>query len=244
LVTVLRNNLNRQQERVRLFETGLRFVPSAAGGVEGLQQEAMLAGLIYGSRLPEAWANIAERVDFFDLKGDLESVLAVTGNAKDFSFQAGEHSAMHPGQTAAIYLGDELQGHIGALHPTLQQQLDIPANVFLFEIKLAAVSKARVPAFSPLSRFPEVRRDLAILIDRKWPAKALMDSVTESAGEHLTSLKVFDLYMGKGIDPQRKSLALGLTFQHPSRTLTEDEINASIVSVVQHMEENFAATLR
>lgn len=244
LVTVLRNNLNRQQERVRLFETGLRFVPSEADGVAGLQQEAMLAGLIYGNRLPEAWSNIAEAVDFFDIKGDLESVLAVTGNAKDFSFQAGEHSALHPGQTAAIYLNGELQGYVGALHPNLQQQLDIPKNVFLFELKLSAVTQARIPAFSSLSRFPEVRRDLAILIDRQVAAKALMDTVAAAAGEHVTDLKVFDVYMGKGIDPHRKSVALGLTFQHPSRTLNEDEVNASIDAVIKSLEANFAATLR
>ncbi|RYZ81586.1 MAG: phenylalanine--tRNA ligase subunit beta, partial [Proteobacteria bacterium] len=244
LVTVLRNNLNRQQERVRLFETGLRFVPTGAGGVAGLQQEAMLAGLIYGNRLPEAWSNIAELVDFFDIKGDLESVLAVTGRINDFSFQAGEHSALHPGQTAAIYLNDNLQGHVGALHPTLQQQLDIPKNVFLFELKLSAVTQARVPSFSSLSRFPEVRRDLAILIDRQVAAKSLVDTVSIAAGEQLIDLKVFDVYVGKGIDPHRKSVALGLTFQHPSRTLTEDEVNASIDVVIKSLEANFAATLR
>ncbi len=244
LVTVLRNNLNRQQDRVRLFETGLRFVPSEKGGVDGLQQEAMLAGLVYGNRLPEAWSNLAEAVDFFDIKGDLESVLAVTGNAKEFTFQAGEHSALHPGQTAAIFLNGELQGYVGALHPTLQQQLDIPKNVFLFELKLSAVTQARVPSFSSLSRFPEVRRDLAILIDRQVAAKALMDTVSAAAGEHVTDLKVFDVYMGKGIDPHRKSVALGLTFQHPSRTLNEDEVNASIDAVIKSLEANFAATLR
>ena len=244
LVSVLRSNLNRQQERVRIFETGLRFVPGSAGGVEGLQQEAMLSGLIYGNRLPEVWSNIAEAVDFFDIKGDLESVLAVTGNSKDFTFTNGEHSALHPGQTAAIYLKGELIGYVGALHPNLQQSLDIPKNIFLFEIKLSAVTIARVPAFANLSRFPEVRRDLAILVDRKVAAKTLVSAASVAAGEHLTDLKVFDVYMGKGIDPHRKSVALGLTFQHPSRTLNEDEVNASIDAVIKSLEANFAATLR
>ncbi len=244
LVSVLRSNLNRQQERVRIFETGLRFVPGSAGGVEGLQQEATLAGLIYGNRLPEVWSNIAEAVDFFDIKGDLESVLAVTGNSKDFTFTNGEHSALHPGQTAAIYLKGELIGYVGALHPNLQQSLDIPKNIFLFEIKLSAVTIARVPAFANLSRFPEVRRDLAILVDRKVAAKTLVSAASVAAGEHLTDLKVFDVYMGKGIDPHRKSVALGLTFQHPSRTLNEDEVNASIDAVIKSLEANFAATLR
>jgi phenylalanyl-tRNA synthetase beta chain len=244
LVSVLRSNLNRQQERVRVFETGLRFVPGRAGGVDDLYQEPMLAGLIYGSRLPEVWSNASEPVDFFDIKGDLESILAVTGHANEFSFTASEHPALHPGQTAAVCLNGEVLGHVGALHPNLQQSLDIPKNVFLFEIKLSAVTQARVPVFTSLSRFPEVRRDLAILIDRKVAAKTLVDAASEAAGEHLTDLKVFDVYMGKGIDPHRKSVALGLTFQHPSRTLTEDEVNASIDSVVKSLEANFAATLR
>jgi phenylalanyl-tRNA synthetase beta chain len=240
LVNALRHNLNRQQERVRLFETGLRFVPEA----EGLKQEPMLAGLIYGNRLPEVWANQVDGVDFFDLKGDLESLLTVTGDKASFSFQPAVHSALHPGQTAAIYRNSELVGHLGALHPTLQQQLDIPKSVYVFELALNAVMQARIPAFNSLSRFPEVRRDLAVLVDRELPAKALTDRVAADAGEFLTELKVFDVYMGKGIDPHRKSIALGLTFQHPSRTLNEDEINASMDAVIKSLEANFAATLR
>jgi phenylalanyl-tRNA synthetase beta chain len=240
LVSVLRNNLNRQQNRVRLFESGLRFVPSA----DGLKQEAMLAGLIYGSRAPESWANAAEVVDFFDLKGDLESLLALTGDESAFTLKSGSHSALHPGQTADIYRDGEWQGVIGALHPSLQQQLDIPQSVYLFEVRLAALLKARIPAFTSLSKFPEVRRDLALLVDRDLAADKLLTAVKEQAGEHLIDLKVFDVYMGKGIDPHRKSVAMGLTFQHPSRTLNEDEINASIDSIVQYLGANFSATLR
>lgn len=240
LVSVLRNNLNRQQNRVRLFESGLRFVPSA----DGLKQEAMLAGLIYGSRAPESWANAAEVVDFFDLKGDLESLLALTGDESAFTLKSGSHSALHPGQTAEIYRDGEWQGVIGALHPSLQQQLDIPQSVYLFEVRLTALLKARIPAFTSLSKFPEVRRDLALLVDRDLAADKLLTAVKGQAGEHLIDLKVFDVYMGKGIDPHRKSVAMGLTFQHPSRTLNEDEINASIDSIVQYLGVNFSATLR
>jgi phenylalanyl-tRNA synthetase beta chain len=240
LVSVLRNNLNRQQNRVRLFESGLRFVPS----VDGLKQEAMLAGLIYGNRAPEAWANTVESVDFFDLKGDVESLLALTGDEGVFTFKSSSHAALHPGQTAAIYRDGEWQGVIGALHPSLLQQLGIPQSVYLFEVRLSSLLKARVPAFASLSRFPEVRRDLAILVDRDVTADKLLTAVKNQAGEHLVDLKVFDVYMGKGIDPHRKSVAMGLTFQHPSRTLNEDEINASIDSIVQYLGANFSATLR
>ncbi len=240
LVSVLRHNLNRQQNRVRLFETGLRFVPSA----EGLKQEPMIAGLIYGSRAPESWANPAEVVDFFDLKGDLESLLALTGDNASFSFKPASHSALHPGQTAGVYRNDELLGFIGALHPTLQQQLDVPQTVYVFELSQAGVLTARLPAFTALSKFPEVRRDLAVLVERDLAAEKLLSAVKLHAGEYLTDLKVFDVYMGKGIDPHRKSVAMGLTFQHPSRTLNEDEINASIDSIIQYLGANFSATLR
>lgn len=240
LVSVLRHNLNRQQTRARLFETGLRFVP----GAEGLKQEAMLAGLIYGSRLPESWANIAGAVDFYDLKGDLEAVLALTGDDASFSFAPANHSAMHPGQTAGVYRNGQLVGYIGALHPTVQQQLDIPQAAYMFELEQAPLLLARIPSFSALSKFPEVRRDLAILVDRNLAVDALLMAVKKQAGEYLSDLKVFDVYIGKGIDPQRKSVAMGLTFQHPSRTLTEDEISASTTSVVKYLEAHFAATLR
>jgi phenylalanyl-tRNA synthetase beta chain len=240
LVTVLRNNLNRQQNRVRLFESGLRFVPAA----DGLRQESMLAGLIYGNRSPESWANAVELVDFFDLKGDVESLLALTGDQQAFEFRPEAQVALHPGQTAGIYRDGEWQGVIGALHPSLQQQLDLPQAVYLFEIRLSALLSARIPVFASLSRFPEVRRDLAVLVDRALSAEVLLTAVKSQAGEQLIDLKIFDVYMGKGIDPHRKSVAMGLTFQHPSRTLNEDEINASIDSIVRYLEVNFSATLR
>ncbi|HTF94798.1 MAG TPA: phenylalanine--tRNA ligase subunit beta [Cellvibrio sp.] len=240
LVSVLRNNLNRQQNRVRLFESGLRFVPSA----DGLKQEPMLAGLIYGSRGPELWANVSEIVDFFDLKGDLESLLALSGNESAFSFVSESNPALHPGQTAGVYCNGEWQGVVGALHPGLLQQLDIPQGVYVFEVRLSALLNARIPAFKSLSKYPEVRRDLAVLIDRNMSADKLLSAVKSQAGEHLTDLKIFDVYMGKGIDPHRKSVAMGLTFQHPSRTLNEDEINASIDLIVQYLGAHFSATLR
>ena len=240
LVSVLRNNLNRQQERLRLFETGLRFVPGSS--VADLKQEACLAGLIYGNRLPESWANTKGEVDFYDLKGDLEALFGLTGS--EYRFESASHDALHPGQTAAIYHDDILLGFAGALHPSLQQTLDIPGKVYLFELTLDLLTKVAVPSFSSLSKFPEVRRDLALLLDRQLPAAELLHAVKSKAGECLKDLKVFDVYMGKGIDPQRKSIAIGLTFQHPSRTLTEDEINTSVDTVVQHLQEKYSASLR
>jgi len=241
LVTTLQHNLNRQQERVRLFESGQRFVPQTDGT---LSQEPMLAGLIYGSRAAENWTNSQEKVDFYDIKGDLEAVLALTGAADDFRIQPGRHPALHPGQCASLYRGDREIGVLGQLHPELQRSLDLAGPAFVFEVAFSGLAPARKPSFEPLSRYPSVRRDLALLVDRDLAAQKLLDCVKDQAGDYLSDLKVFDVYQGKGIDPHRKSVALGLTFQHPSRTLNEEEINASVERVVQRLEERFSASLR
>jgi phenylalanyl-tRNA synthetase beta chain len=240
LVKALQHNLNRQQTRVRMFESGLRFV----GQLEGLQQQAMLAGVICGSRLPESWGHGREAVDFYDLKADVEALLACAGSADEFSFMAGEHPALHPGQTARIERDGRLVGFIGAMHPELAKTLGIDQPVFLFELVLAEIASGRMPKFSELSRFPEVRRDLALLADREVAASVLLDAIRGAAGEYLTDLKLFDVYHGKGIDPHRKSLAVGLTWQHPSRTLNDDEVNANIQNILSLLEQKFNATLR
>jgi phenylalanyl-tRNA synthetase beta chain len=240
LVKALQHNLNRQQSRVRLFEGGLRFV----GQLEGLQQEAMLAGVITGGRQPEGWANSRDNVDFYDLKADVEALLGYAGAADAFSFVPGEHPALHPGQTARIEREGRLVGFLGALHPELAKTLGLDQPVFLFELVLAEVAAGRMPAFSELSRFPEVRRDLALLVDREQPAEAVLAAIRETAGEWLTDLKLFDVYHGKGIDPLRKSLAVGLTWQHPSRTLNDDEVSTTTQNILTSLEQRFNATLR
>jgi phenylalanyl-tRNA synthetase beta chain len=236
LVQVLQYNLNRQQTRAKLFETGLSFQSME-------QQIPVLAGLIYGTKLPESWNGGDQKVDFYDLKGVLESVLALTDSA--FGFRAASHPALHPGQTAAIIdAAGQQQGWIGALHPQLQQQLDIPQPVYLFELNQAAIAEAQLPVFETLSKFPEVRRDLAVLLSCETTAAELQSLVLSEAGEYLIDLKVFDVYTGKGIDPERKSVALGLTYQHPSRTLTEDEINSSVDAIVASLGDKLGASLR
>jgi len=235
LVQSLLHNVNRQQTRAKLFETGLSFHSIA-------EQVPMLAGLMYGSRLPESWNGGDDKVDFFDLKGILESILSLT--SKTFSFSADEHSALHPGQTARVYLEGKAVGWIGALHPQLQQKLGLSQSVYLFEIEQGAVGEAKLPSFEALSKFPEVRRDLAVLLAQETTAESVLTCVKSVAGESLTDLKVFDVYTGKGIDIERKSLALGLTYQHPSRTLTEEEINTSVDAVVQCLKEELGASLR
>ncbi|BAP44652.1 phenylalanyl-tRNA synthetase subunit beta [Pseudomonas sp. StFLB209] len=240
LVKALQHNLNRQQDRVRLFESGLRFV----GQLDGLKQQPMLAGVVCGSRLPEGWAQGRDAVDFFDVKADVEAVLGFAGALNAFTFKAGKHPALHPGQTALIERDGREVGYLGALHPELAKQLGLDRPVFVFELVLAEVAEGRLPKFSELSRFPEVRRDLALLADRDVAASAVLDVIRENAGEWLTDLRLFDVYQGKGIDPHRKSLAVGLTWQHPSRTLNDDEVNATTLAILTSLEERLNTTLR
>ena len=241
LLSAMAHNLNRQQNRVRLFESGLSYIP---GDAELPTQDVMLAGAISGRRHPESWLEEGEAVDFYDIKGDLDSVLSLCANDVVFEYSKCDHSALHPGQSAIISRDGQVVGRVGALHPELQKKLGLSQPVFVFEVKLSAVTTGKLPDFTELSKFPEVRRDLAIIIDRDEESASVLNVVREAAGEALTNLRLFDIYEGKGIDPKRKSLALGLTFQHSSRTLNEDEVNVNVDRVVNILETKFGATLR
>lgn len=240
LLAALVRNTNRQRPRVRVFETGLRFLP----GEDGLTQEPTLAVAVCGSRQPEGWNQAQESIDFFDLKGDMESLLALGGVAGEFRFEAAQRAGLHPGQCAAIYRGDERVGYIGGLHPEVARALDIGSAVFVCEIRLSAILDAAVPAFTEVSKYPEVRRDLALLVDKTVPAGDILKNVRASAGTYLKDLTLFDVYEGKGVDPKRKSLAIGLTFRDLSRTLSEQDVNLAVDQVVDSLEKNYKAELR
>ncbi|MFG0917209.1 phenylalanine--tRNA ligase subunit beta [Pseudomonas sp. CJQ_11] len=240
LVKAVQHNLNRQQDRVRLFESGLRFV----GQLGNLAQEPMIAGVVTGSRLPEGWANGRDTIDFFDVKADVEALLGYSGALDDFTFVAGKHPALHPGQTAEIQREGKVVGYLGALHPELAKALDLDRQVFVFELVLADVVEGRLPKFSELSKFPETRRDLALIAGRDVASQDVLDVIRDNAGEWLTDLRLFDVYQGKGIDPDRKSLAVGLTWQHPSRTLNDDEVNTTLHTILTSLEQRLNTTLR
>lgn len=240
LVRALAHNTARQQHRVRLFETGLRFLP----GADGLEQRPTLAALITGRRQPESWTESGDLVDFYDLKGDLESLLDLTAAPDRFVFRAGERTGLHPGQTAVLEREGRAVGVIGTLHPQLQAKFDLAQPVYLFEVDLAVLLDAALPAFKELSRYPEVRRDLALLVDKSVSAGELLANVREAAGTYLTDLRLFDVYEGKGIDPKRKSLALGLTFRDSSRTLSDQDVNKSVDQVIDLLIKTYNAELR
>ena len=240
-------NINRQHQRVRLFETGLCFSqpPNQSGlNFDDISQVRKIAGVACGPRQGENWSNDSEAIDFYDIKGDIESLLALTGQADQYEFVAQNHPALHPGQSAAIVKNEEIIGHIGLLDPRIQQSLDIRYPVFLFELKIDPIIAKKVVVSTPLSRFPEVRRDIAVIVDQVVTSSALRQCIHSASDDTLQNLKLFDVYQGKGIDPNRKSIALGLTFQHASRTLTDDEINNSVDKIVTSLEATFGASLR
>jgi phenylalanyl-tRNA synthetase beta chain len=240
LVSTLQQNLNRQHTRARLFESGLRFQM-----IDGkLQQQPTLAGLAYGNLLPEGWSQATRPTDYFDLKGDVEALLTRTGRRPDFRFEAGHHPALHPGQTAIILDEGLPIGFIGTLHPEIQRKLDLPQSAFLFELDRNALARDNKPAFSPVSRFPEVRRDIAVVVDRLVPSQSLVDSIFASGSDTLKNVTIFDVYCGEHIDPHRKSIALGLTFQHASRTLGESEIVEQLEAIVAELAAKHGAQLR
>ena len=240
LVRALMYNLNRQQTRVRLFETGLVF----NGVLDELCQTPMLGGIVCGSRYPEGWTGGKENTDFYDLKGDLESLIDLGGQPEAWRFEAAEHPSLHPGQCARILHNDKPAGWIGRLHPEVRAKLGLKVDVLLFEVHLDALSQGSIPAFEPLSRQPEVRRDLAFIVNEEVPVQPLLDMAKMYAGKHLKQLRLFDVYAGKGVEEGCKSIALGLTWQHPSRTLNDDEINQLVDLIVLKAREQYSAVLR
>ncbi len=241
LLSTLKYNLARQQDRVRLFESGLHFVKSDAG----IQQKPMLAGLVNGTLHPEQWAETSHKVDFYDVKGDVENILALAGALQDFSFTPVEDSALHPGQSAAIVYKDNEIGRLGLLHPALQAKLDLPGNVYLFELQLEGLTHAgKLPAFHPLSKFPAIRRDIALLLDKNLSFAALESCARQAAPEIVRDIRVFDVYTGENIDSNVKSLALSLILQDSSHTLTDKEVESATQVVLDALESELSARLR
>ena len=233
-------NQSRQQDRIRIFESGLRFRDLAGE----ISQEPMLAGLIAGNRMAEQWGGRQQVVDFFDLKVDLESVLGLTGAEDQIDFRPGEHAALHPGQTAEIDYRDQPIGWIGMLHPELEKKLDLAGSTYLFEIKLSAVDEGILPAFEPLSKYPSIRRDIALVVDRAVSFEAIRACIRKVASKNIQDIRLFDVYTGGNVDSGRKSLALGLILQEKTHTLTDQEVDEVVTAVLQRLAEELDAKLR
>ena len=240
LLQALLYNVKRQQQRVRLFEYGRIYRRN-----DDLEQIPVLSGISYGNIYPEQWDIEGNLSDFYDMKADIEALLSTKeGQITKLGFNKIEHPALHPGQSAEIIYNDQRVGVLGALHPAHLQLLDIPHSVFLFELEMTLISVKKQVKFTKLSKYPSVRRDLAIVLDNDIPVINVVNHIKKATKEILNNLELFDVYRGEGIDLGKKSLALGLTFQRSSSTLIEEEIDTIIQNILTSLQQEFGATLR
>ncbi|AUD79186.1 phenylalanine--tRNA ligase subunit beta [Kangiella profundi] len=238
LVNTAKFNINRQQNRIRIFELGLRFINSG----DTLQQIPTIAGLVCGLRNKESWNTDGEKVDFYDLKGDVEALLQATN--KSYDFETLHMDILHPGQAAEIVVDGHAVGYIGKIHPQVQQEIDLDIDAFVFQMDLAPLSERKLPEFKPLSKFPSIRRDLALVVEDSVKAGELLDFIVKNGGKLLTDAHIFDIYKGEHLEPGKKSIALAMTLRHPDKTLEDAEINAVVDKVVSGLAEQYGAVLR
>ncbi|HLT90777.1 MAG TPA: phenylalanine--tRNA ligase subunit beta [Woeseiaceae bacterium] len=232
-------NLARQQERVRLFEIGKSYHGNAAGPIEIVRLAAVAVGPLW----PEQWGADTRSADFFDIKADLEALFAFAG-ATGVAFEATGHPVLQPGQAAEVRRGGERVGTIGKLHPAVARELDIAGDVLLFEVDLEAAFSAEVPRARPVSRFPAIRRDIAVVVPEEVPAAQVVEVASAAAPDIIRRAFIFDVYRGPGIEAGRKSVALGLILQETSRTLTDAEADSARAAAVERLEQQLAATVR
>ena len=235
-----RANVSRQQDRVRLFEIGRSF----HGTLQRPLETQQVAGLILGARHAEQWSNSGQVVDFFDIKSDLESLLQMSGCLGDFTFAATEHPALQPGQAAKILRNERQVGVLGKLHPRVSKQFGIKKDVFVFALDAEPVFDSVVPTTAAISKFPAIRRDIAIIVDDQISASEVVTAVRSTAPGLIRNVVIFDIYRGDGIEAGRKSIALGLILQETSRTLTDEDADSAKDAAVRKLEQEFAARLR
>ena len=254
LIAVLKFNLDRKAQRVRLFELGRVFrkdasVTDSDTTVAGFDQPMRVAGLAYGAVDTLQWGTAERNVDFFDIKGDVQTLLAPMRP----SFKVADHPAMHPGRCASVWLGDRCIGHVGELHPKWRQRYDLSQAPVMFELALDAVLSREVPQFQGVSRHQPVERDIAVVVKESVTHSEVMDAIQSSGSALLREALLFDVYRPKrGADGQvtgtlasdEKSLAVRLTLSRDEATLTEEEIEATVREIVAELERKLSARLR
>lgn len=245
LIANVRYNLNRKQDRVRVFELGRVFsadnkVRDGALTVAGVAQPLKLAGIAYGPAYPEQWGLAQRKVDFYDVKCDVESLFA----RAEIRFERTAHPALHPGRAAQVLLDNKPIGWLGELHPRLQQKYELPQAPVLFEFDLDALLAAPMPSYSEVSKFPPVIRDMALVVDESVPAQALLEAMQNGRPAVVQNVLLFDLYRGKGVDPGKKSLAFRVVMQDTSKTLTDAEAEAAMAQLQQLLAQRVGAKLR
>ena len=243
LLESVSKNQKRQQPRVRLFETGLRFVKDE-NAENGIRQQQMLSGVIIGNLTEQHWDIETRSVDFFDLKADLEAVLDLSVDAASFEFKAETHSALHPGQSAAIYRNGKNIGYIGTLHPSLKKPFALNGSAIVFELELDQIITRQLPQAGDISKFPANHRDLAFVVDQQVNAGNVLKFIEKVGGTELVGINLFDVYQGQGVIEGKKSLAIGLILQDTTRTLEEQEIASNVNKIVEAVSTEFNASLR
>ncbi|MNU48620.1 Phenylalanine--tRNA ligase beta subunit [compost metagenome] len=241
LIPCVQYNLNRQQSRVRFFEFGLRFDYQNAKNIEDLKQTPTLALVAVGSQAPESWHAKPQPMDFFDFKGEVEEILAA--GRVSVEYVRSERAWLHPGQSANILVDGKSIGYLGRLHPSLENELDL-STTWVAELDQTAVLQSYVSNFTELSRFPSVRRDIALLISDNINVRDIQQLIEQTGGELLDSTWLFDVYTGQGVEDGKRSLAFALLWQHPSRTLEDAEIKSGMDNIIQVLENTYQATLR
>lgn len=246
LVATAKANLDRQVERMKLFELGMRYHSKESAQGTDIEEVLTLAGLVVGDAAPVAWDAASRAADAYDLKGDLEALLSATGAT--LRSEAGEHPSLHPGQSAQLRLdhgdGEREIGWMGRLHPRIARDLGLSAEPLVFELDLEALLATRLPAAVPVPRYPTVRRDLAVVVPEELAVQALVDGVLEAGRGLIRSARPFDVYRGQGVETGLKSVALALILQDSSRTLTDEDADGLMASVVSALEAAFGARIR
>ncbi len=240
MIAVAAANVARQQERVRFFEIGKSYHGTLRKPVEVVR----VSGLAMGTAVPEQWGGPAQDVDFFDIKSDLEALLQLVGDDTVINYKAASHPALQAGQAANIVRDDQVIGVLGKLHPALAQSFDLNKNVLVFELDAALALASNVPKSSTVSKFPAIRRDIAIVVDENVSAGDLVRVAASSAPDLIQNVTIFDVYKGPGIEAGRKSIALGLILQETSRTLTDEDADSAMDAAVRNLKREFAAELR
>ncbi|EDM65347.1 phenylalanyl-tRNA synthetase beta subunit [Moritella sp. PE36] len=243
LIEAVVSNQKRQQQRIRLFETGLTFIKDES--VEnGVLQVPMLGAIIAGTANAESWNQESKSVDYFDLKGDLDALLDQTCNSDEFVLKRASHPGLHPGQSAEIFHGGRSVGHIGAVHPSLEKKLGLNASTIILEIELATLTSRKLPQALEVSKFPANRRDIAMIVKDDVNAGDVLNFIKKVGGNQLVGINLFDVYQGTGVVEGHKSLAISLTLQDISRTLEEKEISEAVNNIVEGISSEFNASLR